>query len=490
MPEQQITLAVPEVSRNLDAATLGLTWELDASVEWTLLLIGGAPGAVRFGTTGWSNGHGLIQTIPLERAAGNATVDLRVDTSVVAGAPVLSAIALSGCQPVARVRVSLQTGPAKVVPMPVVTRAAAATPLDATLIACRHTVGSDESSHLVLVPAHPVNDQRFTYLGAMRYRRTPDATGPGRALTEMLDDYGARSWQQTHRSYLDRLGAELWRMLPEPFRFGFDRVRRVSAETAIPTMLIATDDLVFPWELVTPLTPAAFGEIVPEPPLGIWAALARWGLDAPPPADVAIGRVASWSSALTGAGGNGSLEELALVADYASALGLGSAYEEIVSPLDSAGFAALAGDGGALVHVRTHGRPDGLRLSADEVLTGAELATLVAGGAPLPAFLFVNACAPSAPPPSSLDGGPSLADVLVRGGSGAVLPAWTINYGRTVEITALFYAALAAGTPPAEAIRAIRADAFASAVAEMGTTPLAYAVFGHPGARVVAGNEQ
>lgn len=253
-----------------------------------------------------------------------------------------------------------------------------------------------------------------------------------------------------------------------------DLVRQAAAVTAPrpPRVLLLTEEAEVPWELVAVEPAAASG----PPFLATQAVVGRWFLAPgtrslpPPPAAGSDGRSVVAISSLPAA----ATEQRDLVDRFGFAP---------VAPTVAGVLDALERSG--TVHVAAHGawrREEGRALL--EVDDGRISSTHVAGLRLLQhPFVFLNACdvATGVEGLGTPTGFP--AELVFAGAAGCVLPLWPVNDAEAAAYASEFYSRLAAGTPPAVAVRELRtAAAFAGLTS---SAAFAYQFVGHPDLAVV-----
>lgn len=336
----------------------------------------------------------------------------------------------------------------------------------------------------------------------------PDGVGGGFSLPAFLkgdgdDDYPLPSnWPQ---DVAGRAASCLRDKLPAPCRaFLVDRFATVDPAAPAPTLLVSTDDLLFPWELVR-VTPDG----APTPRLlGQVAAVGRWLHHKPLPGDVRVRRAVAIAPESETISPSGQLdrdtlagEESDLVGTFAA--GVAATYERmglctipsVIEALDSTDF--------QLLHLRSHGTKYGVQLAPPDGTFRRAVFSLRPKHLPgwdaererRRPFVFVNVCGGA-----FLESERWLEALLDYGCGAAVVTLWNVASDLSKVVAARCYDRLATGDGIAEAIRSARAlyalDGVAHAAdlalppvildaMRKNPTPLSYIVLGHPAAKVV-----
>lgn len=288
---------------------------------------------------------------------------------------------------------------------------------------------------------------------------------------------------QWDRDFLDRLGdlgKKLWGFLPQRFRDKYFELYRADAAPA--SILVHSDEMLFPWELVIP-TDVAGGRFEELPPLGVNHVLGRWGTALPmrpspqrlgvdkfvvlnpaypPPDDL------PWTVAETKA-----LTKLLPGAEVFRP----STVQRIRGDLLKRGDVRL-------LHFSGHGvfDPDNADLSELllEDLKGLDALAIArtrlgAEGSPI---VYLNACSVGAAGVTVGRAGGFAAACLEGGFSGVIAPYWPVNDERAAKFAVALYRKLLAGRAIGEALRELRAER------PDDTTVRAFAYFGDPWARL------
>jgi len=227
-----------------------------------------------------------------------------------------------------------------------------------------------------------------------------------------------------------------------------------------------------PWELMAfepPLDPKA------PAVLGAQADVGRWIFDGPPPAAPPPAASPGAMKVLSGGAGLQQGED--------EAFDLRDAYGARSAPLTVDGLvdALCSPPPPSCIHVSSHGSAAAGPAQDGLVLDDGRFDDLAARGLQLSGrpFIFLNACEVGQGNVSLGSYAGLAAAFTYAGASGVVAPLWAIRDGIARSIVAGFYRALAAGTPVAAALRAVRAS-FGEQGLPVSATYLAWQFFGHP----------
>jgi hypothetical protein len=295
-------------------------------------------------------------------------------------------------------------------------------------------------------------------------------------------------------------------MLPETCRRFLTELvarSRPDAQQPAPTVLISTDDLLFPWELVRVTAdgdPEArtFGQV---------AAVSRWPHHKPLPGHVRVRRTAFIAPASATISLSAQVDRDLLASEEADSVqafvGGQATFRRIEPSTIPSVVGALGSSEYQLLHLRSHGTRYGVQLAAASgayepavfSLRPKHLPGRDAGRALNPPFVFINVC-----------GGAFLEselwlDALLGYGVGlAVVTLWNVASNFSKNVAERLYDGLAEGASVAEAIRSVRAihafDARPGPRGPEGVPPfppamrrnptvLSYIALGHPAARVI-----
>lgn len=276
---------------------------------------------------------------------------------------------------------------------------------------------------------------------------------------------------------------------------------------AAPTLLVSTDDLLFPWELVRV---TADGAATPRT-LGQVAAVSRWLHHKPLPGHVHVERAAFLApeSSTIAPSDQEDRDKLAnQEADVVRAFlgGDGSGFCRIEPSTIPAAITALDRTEYQLIHMRSHGTKYGVQLAAADgkyeravfSLRPRHLPGWDAERALNRPFVVINVCG------GAFSESERWLEALHSYGVGAaVVTLWNVASDLSEVVATRLYHALAAGQSVAEALRSVRAlHAFAEHVVpsaptdpdpgypdalRRNPTALGYIVLGHPCARVIPG---
>lgn len=311
------------------------------------------------------------------------------------------------------------------------------------------------------------------------------------AFQEHLDPYGSGLQSEEFEPELRKLGNELYRQLftiemKWMYRQWRDRVR---------TIQISSDEWWIPWEIIRPFD-HELEPVIDDDFLCARYQITRWLIGGNAPA--AVIRVERMACVEAGEGEGprlpSAIRERELLSDLASRRGI-----ENDSPLEATfpDVMKLLERGGLdLLHFAGHGEfsrenpadsrillADGRSLAAGD-LEGPLLRT-IAKDRPL---VYFNACsvAQQGAALTSLSGWPDA--WIGRGGAGAfIAPQWQVRDSLAFEFARVFYRALELGRTLGKAARLARR--WVRRKGPLHATWLAFAVYGHPNARVFWGDE-
>lgn len=267
-----------------------------------------------------------------------------------------------------------------------------------------------------------------------------------------------------------------------------EAARRTDDPHGRPSVLLLSQEPHVPWELALvdpPLDGAA------PPHLSFQARVGRWVFDPDRPPDPPHAHGVRRLAAVSGTYDHPTWKDLAEARAEADALR--TTYHAKAVPADFASVRRLCEQGeppADLLHFAVHGKyapglsRRGLVLvdqPKERYLTDVMVRAFRLKQAP---FVFLNACQVGTSN-EVLGDYAGLAQAFIRAGaSGVIAPLWAVHDGTARALALRFYAALARGTPPAEALRQARleeaAAQSASGSAARAATPFAYQFFGHP----------
>ncbi|MBK6433292.1 CHAT domain-containing protein [Candidatus Amarolinea dominans] len=291
---------------------------------------------------------------------------------------------------------------------------------------------------------------------------------------------------------LRSLGQNLWKsLIPADLKAVYEHERGAWRDAS---MLLVSDEPYFPWELLWP-----YGEGWQDPDEGPWCLtlrLTRWlrrdeqgnGHDGPP-TTLSLRRLACLAP--TDSGLNYAQDECDHLRSQIAGRGLRDASPTAATWSDTLDL--LEGGDFDWLHVAAHGSfysdtpdldaalwlQDGRSLTPDSIVGPAIEAHLKRQR---PGFVF-NACHGSRQG-WALTGLGGWANRLISSGAGLFLaPLWTVTDRQAAHFAVTFYERLFAGDAVADAVRQARL-----AARQVGDpTWLAYSVYAHPNARLVAG---
>ncbi len=303
-------------------------------------------------------------------------------------------------------------------------------------------------------------------------------------------------------------GAVLGRIVPESVRSVIRTVVEDPARTTAPSILLLTEELLLPWELVTFQPPLVSSSGGAAPFLGAHAAIGRWPLSEGDPRPVPrptveVVKAAVLSAKYDGVTKWGKLDQAEAEASEVTTL-FGA---ESVLPTIPAVAGLFGGTPTAqLVHVALHGQFDTEGAAEGLVLLAVDAAgapttkatffsPLAAGNGHLAAgpFVFLNACQVGADRAVLGDYGGFASTLLRIGAAGVVAPLWNVDDDVAAEMARDFYAATWSAAPAervsvAEAMRRARARYTFEGVSQRapGVSPtlIAFQCLAHPQLRL------
>lgn len=301
----------------------------------------------------------------------------------------------------------------------------------------------------------------------------PDAMSAKEFDTELA------GWE---RDFLDRLrdlGKQLWTFLPERFRQEYFALHRAGAAPA--SILVHSDEMLFPWELVVP-TDRTGGSFLELPALGVSHVLGRWKPALrmkPSPQRLRVDRLVVLNPTYLPP------DDLPWTTAEVTALAKLFPKAERFQPATAARFRSdlLRRGDVRVLHFSGHGTFDPGNADLSELLLeDGGVDALAIANTPLGAegspIVYLNACSVGAAGVTVGRSGGFAAACLDSGFSGVIAPYWPINDKRAAQFAVSLYRKLLAGRAIGEALRELRAEK------PEDTTPRAFAYFGDPWARL------
>lgn len=489
--------------------SLKVTWEdLDRRRDLALLIVAGKDRGFEIPDAAAQVAGGILGVVGLGGGSGSAEVDVKTPIGPAPSGSDLTLLICDGPMPIDRA--GIDTSPAagaRDIRLEAPSSQHSER-VDGILLVCQSPGAASPAYDLVLAkPGAPLMD-RFVHLGVLQYKSAESDPGSGRPLGKILSEYGAINAQHVPEATFEERGHELWEILPSEFRQRYWQAEDLrslftrAANGEARTLLIASDDWHFPWEIVAPK--AIPGSIASSEELGLLgkrAAISRWRLGDEPPARIAISRAMAWYSDAGGTGGLAGMLERDHVKAYAGTFGTSVPFSPEAGQRTPAQVASLlnANKTGS-AHLRAHGSPDMIFTNdVPEGVSPAVLRDLVnrdRSDPPFPQFIFINACAVAGngggaatevQVASDYDPAGGFAEALLSGGcSGVVLTYWAINLTHCIDVAKAFYDELGRNGSLAEAMRSVRQRSLETRLLPKSSTPLAYMVVGHPAAKIVA----
>jgi hypothetical protein len=301
-------------------------------------------------------------------------------------------------------------------------------------------------------------------------------------VAQFMEDFMGATEPAQRIARLRGAGRKLFDAAPEGFRRLYWEL--VDAGRPPRTILVASQDWAFPWELMVPYRTRADGSKEKHEPLGVRLAVGRWITDThlPPPQRVPLADCYTFAPLYDEPY---MLEhaphEVAFVQEHfnGTAIHPGSR-----ASLDySLGSRAVA-----LLHLACHGESSQdssqvLMLEGAASLLSYELPEMagvahgVGGGRPL---VFLNACEVGRLGPALIGVSGFPVEFIELGASAVVAPLWSVVDVTAHEVAKQFYTALVAAPerPFADVLREIRGRAYAEDTSE--DTYAAYCFYGDP----------
>lgn len=302
---------------------------------------------------------------------------------------------------------------------------------------------------------------------------------PSRKLPDAEFDVAEQKWLDEFNDALDSLGKKLWTFLPEKFRTEY---LKMAQEGWLPrSILIHSDETVFPWELVVPHGDIG-GRFTVMEPLGTSHILGRWsptfsGMK-PQPQKLAVRTFSIINPTYTGNNAlpwsQDEIEALQKLFPKASVVRPATRQNVSTNVLSSSTI--------QIVHYSGHGDYNPKNADLNSLLledgtldalriTGSRLA---AEGHPI---IYLNACSVGAEGMVVGRMGGFAANFLASGCSGVIAPYWPINDARAMDFSLALYGKLNQGRAIGETLQELRREF------PRDPTFRAFAYFGDPWAR-------
>jgi hypothetical protein len=302
----------------------------------------------------------------------------------------------------------------------------------------------------------------------------------GGGLTDAELDAAEARWNADFSDAIDDFGRSLWTMLPRDFREKYFEYYRDGVSPR--SILIHSDETIFPWELVIPHATIA-GRLVVLQPLGVAHVLGRWrpGLRMmPSPQTVTVRGFCVVNPTYPPP------NDLPWSQDEVKSLRAIVPGLTVVQPADLRTLRqqVLQRPDVQILHFSGHGDYDANFADLNSILLedGSFQALALQGtrlGAEAHPILYLNAC--SAGKAGLVVGrmGGFAANCLTSGCSGIIAPYWPINDARAADFSSALYTKLNQGRAVGEALQELRQENPAD------PTFRAYAYFGDPWTEVV-----
>jgi hypothetical protein len=297
-------------------------------------------------------------------------------------------------------------------------------------------------------------------------------------LTEREFDAELAEWDRKFLTGLEDLGKKLWTFLPKGFRDEYFAYHRAGVSPR--SILVHSDEMVFPWELVIPTDlDGTFEEL---PPLGVNHVLGRW-LPAlrmkPSPQRLRVDKFVVLNPTYP------KPDDLPWTVAEVTALARLFPKVEQFRPSTAARFRSdlLKRGDVRLLHFSGHGTFDAANADLSEILLeddGLDAMAIArtrlgAEGSPI---VYLNACSVGSIGITVGRAGGFAAACLEGGFSGVIAPYWPINDKRAARFALSLYKKLLAGRAIGEAMQELRAER------PDDPTARAFAYFGDPWARL------
>jgi hypothetical protein len=285
------------------------------------------------------------------------------------------------------------------------------------------------------------------------------------------------NWKISFSATMEGLGAKLWQWLPEPLRKEYFHLYDI--RTPPRSILIHSDEMIFPWELVIPNDSAKGTKLKP---LGIQHVVGRWkpGLTAKPPQQMlqvrrlrvlnpnyAPPNTLKWAA-----------EEATQLAKLFPGIALP------VTRADLTGVLELFNESNVQVlHFSGHGEVNLANSDLNKILLENNqefdalklVATKLCLAQPV---VYMNACSVGQVGETVGRAGGFASNFVTNGCSGVIAPLWPINDRRSMEFALALYNKLRLGRSIGEALQELREEN------EKDPTYSAYTYFGDPWVRL------
>jgi hypothetical protein len=267
-------------------------------------------------------------------------------------------------------------------------------------------------------------------------------------------------WETNFNAALDALGKKLWQSLPQNFRNEYFRLHRLGKPPR--SILIHSDEMILPWELVVPHE-MIDGRLITLEPLGTNHILGRWKPALPikpQPQRMEVRRFCVLNPRYSGVANlDWAQEEAAELKQLFPSL-------SIISPATIAKVRSdvLARGDIQMVHFTGYGTYDAansdlnaLALEDSHPLDANQFvgSRLAAEGQPL---VYLNACAVGQTGMVIGRMGGFAANLLDSGASGVIAPYWPIHDDRAKEFSLALYVKLKLGRAVGEALQELRQE--------------------------------
>ncbi len=300
------------------------------------------------------------------------------------------------------------------------------------------------------------------------------ARGGAQSLLQQFRTIRASPDVAMRQAHADRLGEQLWDILPSSLREYYWR----EMHGHDLSLLICSDEPSLPWELVKP-RPKVAGEVTMM--LGRAFAIARWRRERALPAQLEVSGFAAIAPKYGGRRLPGAKEEIERLT---KAFGAREVAGEI-QPVNH----LLRSRGDQLIHFSCHGTfdpaapDDGQLVLSDGALRPADVRDAALGGDRAP-LVFLNACQLGNQGWSSAGVGGWATAFGDAGCAGFIGPYWSVTSLVASRVSVRFYEALGQGLTLGQAMRAVRERFTTDEEIPGHPTWLAYTFHGHPNATV------
>ena len=312
------------------------------------------------------------------------------------------------------------------------------------------------------------------------YQRSISQIPSAKNLSESQFQTALKKWEKGFNNALDQLGKELWTYLPPKFREEYFKIY-LSGDVA-RSIIVHSDEMIFPWELVVP-NETINGKLIVLEPLGISHVLGRWkeGLQIKPvPQKLSVRKFCVLNPKYAAP------NELQWSLTEITALKTLFPNVSVVQPADrnTVDTEVLSRSDIQVFHFSGHGQYDPSNSNLSELmLEGTDtLDVLGFSGTKLCAeanpIVYLNACSVGSTGLSVGRMGGFAANFLKNGCSGVIAPYWPINDKRAAKFSVSLYKKLQMGRAIGEALQELRIEN------REDPTVRAYSYFGDPWARM------